>query len=76
MKNRVCVLCYDHTTATGCVWAVRYGNQKWLQAQYVVIEIPMETFYRGPKAKQPRAYLKGHGVVSQLPDGGLKIHRI
>ncbi len=56
-------LCFDHHATDGKVWAIREGNT-WRRAKAIDCRIPLETVYRGPKAQQPRAYLKGAGVVT------------
>ena len=70
-RLRICMLCYEATCSTGYVWTVKYGTNAEQTAKYVVVGIPMTTVFRGPKARQPRAYLRGRGYVLPLPDGGL-----
>lgn len=72
-KPRVCVLCYEATCQTGLVWAVKWGRTPWRTAKYVQVDMPMTTVFRGPKAKQPKAYLRGVGFVSDLPEHGLRL---
>lgn len=56
-------VCYEATRADGRVWAVQAGRQPWVLTPHVSILAPSETVYRGPTAKQPRAYLTGNGRV-------------
>lgn len=51
-------LCFDAHRTDNQVWAIRHGNQ-WHRAKSVDARIPMQTVYRGPQAKQPKAYLVG-----------------
>jgi len=56
----------------GRVWLVR-ARGKWLTARAVQIEVPVTTVFRGPKARQPKAYLQGVGRVRRRRDGTLSI---
>ena len=67
-KARIVVVCIERFDAPdGKVWAVRDGRQ-WLTAKRVVIDTAMATVFNGVKARQPKAYLKGYGVVRQSGD--------
>ena len=56
-------LCFDAHARDGNVWAIREGNT-WHRVASIDARVPLRTVYRGPKAKQPRAYLRGQGVVT------------
>ncbi len=63
MKPRSVILCINRFDAEdGHVWLVRSGR-KWLTAKRVKVDIDMETVFKGPNARQPKAYLRGVGVV-------------
>ncbi len=63
MQPRKVILCVDRFDARdGAIWAVRSGRT-WLNARIVNVEIQMETVFKGPHARQPKAYLTGIGVV-------------
>lgn len=55
-------VCFEAHRPDGLVWAVRYGNQ-WVETRQVWTTIPLATVYRGVKAPQPKAYLRGAGIV-------------
>jgi hypothetical protein len=66
-------LCVDRFDAKdGYVWAIRAGN-RWFTAKHVKQQIPMETVFRGRHARQPKAYLRGYGVVTDDGCGTLTI---
>ena len=68
VKVRPFILCYEATREDGIVWALRWGV-KWFYAREVDIRVPVHTVFRGPKARQPRAYLRGHGrLTTQTTD--------
>jgi hypothetical protein len=46
------------------VWAVETQG-RYLTAQAVKVRIPMETVFRGQHSRQPKAYLKGKGIVKR-----------
>lgn len=48
----------------GCddIWTVHLSD-RCIQVKKVYIHVPLETVYRGATASQPRAYLKGKGIV-------------
>jgi hypothetical protein len=49
------------------VWAVQSGR-RYHTATHVQVEVPMETVFRGDRVKrQPKAYLRGKGVLR--PEG-------
>lgn len=48
----------------GRVWAVQTAG-RYLTATAVDCRVPTETVFRGRDASQPRAYLRGVGVVRQ-----------
>jgi hypothetical protein len=62
MKPKPFVLCFEAHRKDGRVWAVRQGRG-WRLTRAVDVLVPTNTVYRGPQARQPRAYLEGIGVV-------------
>lgn len=56
-------LSFDSHASDGQVWSIRAGRT-WHRAADVRIHIPMQTVYKGPQAKQPKAYLKGQGTCA------------
>jgi hypothetical protein len=46
------------------VWAVQTAGQ-YLTARSIDCRVPTTTVFRGRGARQPRAYLRGRGVVEQ-----------
>ncbi len=73
MKPQKVVLCVDRFDAKdGAIWAVRTGR-RWLTAKTVHIGIDMETVFKGPRARQPKAYLTGVGIVRQDGHGTVTI---
>lgn len=54
------------------VWAISTSG-RYLIATDVQVHVPLETVFRGPGAKQPKAYLKGRGVVRRHKGGVLSI---
>ena len=56
----------------GRVWAVQTGG-KYLIAKAINVLVPVETVFKGPDAKQPKAYLKGKGVVRKHRDGRISV---
>jgi hypothetical protein len=60
------------TEPKGQVWAVdTQGRYRICRA--VRVYIPPETVFRGPNARQPKAYLKGKGIVRKGKDGVLEL---
>lgn len=57
------LICFDAHAKHKRVWAVRVGA-KWRTTKHVVCDVPTFTVYRGPCARQPRAYLLGYGKVT------------
>ena len=61
--------------------AKRYAKDVWtvhvtgacLAASKVDCRVPVETVYLGDEAKQPRAYLRGKGIVTCHKDGTISI---
>lgn len=68
MKPRPFVLCFEAHRPDGKVWAVRQGRV-WRLAKTVDVFVPVMTCYRGPTARQPKAYVYGVGVVRGDADG-------
>jgi hypothetical protein len=60
VKRRKFILCVDRFDAAGRrIWGVRV-NRRWICARYVRVDVPMTTVFRGPQARQPKAYLTGY----------------
>lgn len=75
-KRRVpWVLCFEQHRTDGLVWALRFGRRWYVAAHVEFRDIPtMDTEYRGPTAKQPRAVLRGHArKLFELPDHKLLV---
>ncbi len=47
------------------IWTVHMSD-RCIQTKEVDIRTPLVSIYRGPKARQPRAYFKGKAVVEVL----------
>jgi hypothetical protein len=63
VKPRVFWLHVHHfDAARGRVWAVQTGG-KYLTAAQIDVRVPLATVFRGRRARQPRAYLRGRGVI-------------
>lgn len=56
----------------GRVWAISTQG-RYLIATALDIQVPVETVFRGPAARQPKAYLKGKGVVRKHRDGRISV---
>ena len=73
-------VCFEAHRKDFNVWAVKAplgdidDDQDWQLSPSVLISVPVTTIYRGPQAKQPRAYLTGvcHAVMRD-DDGELTI---
>lgn len=57
------ILCFDAHRCDGLVWSVKQRN-KWVSAKTVVVNVPIQTVYRGPDARQPKAFMEGCGIIS------------
>lgn len=66
-QPRPFLLCFEANAADGRVWAVKVDHV-WRLAREVSVLVPMLTVYRGPHARQPRAFMVGEGVVSRKGD--------
>lgn len=52
-------LCFEkHDPRKRGVWAVKFDG-RWFNGDAITSVIPLQTTYRGPKARQPKAYLHG-----------------
>ena len=51
------------------VWTVHLSD-RCIPARKVEVKVPVETVYKGDEAPQPRAFLRGRGVV-KVRRGGL-----
>lgn len=56
------------------IWTVFVKGQEQY-AKKVYCKVPLETIYRGDSAPQPRAYLKGKGVVIRNDDDTITIEQ-
>lgn len=57
-------LCFEkHDPHKRGVWAVKFRG-RWINGDSITTLIPLQTKYRGPKARQPKAYL--HGWASKV----------
>jgi len=72
----VTILCFEAHHADGRVWAIRHRG-KWTRWRAVVIQgVTVDTDYRGPKARQPKAALAMWGPVQVIGDrrrGGIAV---
>ena len=65
MRRKVVWIHIDHLANPGKdVWGIQYGRDKYYTAKEADIRIPLKTVFRGIKARQPKAYLRGKGVVT------------
>ncbi len=44
------------------VWTV-HRSDRCMQVKKIVVQVPVETVYKGAQAPQPRAFFRGKGVV-------------
>jgi len=44
------------------IWTVHMSD-RCIQTKEVDIRVPLTSIYKGPKARQPRAYFKGKAIV-------------
>lgn len=44
------------------IWTVHLSD-RCIQTKKVVVRVPLETIYKGHTARQPRAYMKGKGII-------------
>lgn len=63
VRTRPFILCYEATREDGIVWALRWGV-KWFYARHVTLNVPVQTVFKGVKARQPRAFLRGRGRLT------------
>ena len=67
------LICINYLTEPeGKVWAVAVGN-RWHTCRRVICNVPIHTVFKGPKARQPKAYLRGTGRVVKGLDGVITI---
>lgn len=50
------------------VWTIQL-SRGCLHARHVSVRVPVETIYKGDTAPQPRAYLKGKGILHRKAGG-------
>jgi hypothetical protein len=50
-------LCFEAHRPDGLVWSVWHGGRWHAAAQVIADGVLLETVYRGPAARQPKAYL-------------------
>lgn len=49
------------------IWTVHMSD-RCIQIKKVIIKCPLESVYKGPDARQPRAYFKGKAIVEVKRD--------
>ena len=49
------------------VWTVQLSG-RCLHAAKIHVAVPLETIFKGDSAPQPRAFLRGRGIVKQIGD--------
>lgn len=54
------------------VWTVHLSD-RCVPAKKVVVNVPLETIYKGDDAPQPRAFLRGRGIINVKRDGIVEI---
>lgn len=52
------ILCFDNHKADGKVWCVKWKGA-WRCAGMIQCFVPLSSVYKGPMARQPKAYLQG-----------------
>lgn len=62
-KSRVWLCFEKHDPQKRGVWAVKFMG-RWINGDGITSTIPLQTKYRGPKARQPKAYF--HGWASKV----------
>lgn len=72
MKPKPFLLCFESHKPDGLVWSVQQ-SRKWHAAESVRVLVPTVTEYRGKDARQPKAYLKGMGVLHRVSARVLEI---
>lgn len=61
------------TEPRGRVWAVQQGG-RWHVARHVDVRgVELATVFRGADARQPKAFLRGRGVVRRRPGSVLEV---
>ena len=58
----------------GDIWAVKWKN-KYIYCKHVYVYVDVKTVFRGLSFKQPKAFLKGIGVVRKNKTGEVFITR-
>ncbi len=70
-KPAFTLVCFEAHADDGYVWAVRHRG-RWSRWRQVSITAPSVSVYRGPTARQPRAYLQMTGAkLVEWPKNGL-----
>jgi hypothetical protein len=73
LEARPFLLCVDRfDDREGRVWGVQVGNT-WFKARHVYVEVPVHTVFKGPRSRQPKAYLRGIGRVTHELDSVIRI---
>ena len=57
---------------TDSIWTVHLSD-RCIQCKSVDVRVPIHTVYKGAMARQPRAYLKGRGIVEVKVGGRVEI---
>lgn len=54
------------------VWTV-HTSDRCIQTRNVHVKVPLDAIYKGPEARQPRAFMKGKGVITVGRNGDVTI---
>ena len=44
------------------IWTIHLSD-RCIQTRRVEVKVPLETVYKGPEARQPRAFMRGKGKI-------------
>lgn len=57
-------ICFEAHRQDLQVWSIKWGRYGWMTGERLSISGRgrLQTVYRGPHARQPRAYLRGDGL--------------
>lgn len=72
-RSKSFIVCFEAHRKDGKVWAVKYGRH-WHEFKGVTIRVPVVTVYLGESARQPKAYLKGEGVLTVVGVNYAELH--
>jgi len=68
------ILCFEAHAKDGRVWALRHRG-RWMRARRLVVTAPVVSVYRGPMARQPKAYFACLVAVKVVRRAGALIVR-